>query len=216
MIHAVAVVAMLLFAPGQARADGSTHGAGSAGDQAPGQAKADYYAWLARSPANRDAVRAFRARLAHEGVDHVVPVWQLIRTSSSWRQCAADRFEVAPAANWANIITTLRFIDRDVVPAVGPVQAVSGYRNAGLNACSDGAPASAHRMFFALDLMPVAAAVSRGEIIRDVCAAHARDGEIYRTGLGFYDGLRFHVDSNGYRRWGTDGTAATSPCVTYS
>ena len=38
------------------------------------------------------------------------------------------------------------------------------------------------------------------------------DGRAYRTGLGFYTGMPFHVDSNGFRRWGADGRGATSPC----
>ena len=36
-------------------------------DLAPGQSKADYYAWLARSPAHRMEVQAFRDHLAAEG-----------------------------------------------------------------------------------------------------------------------------------------------------
>jgi len=183
---------------------------------APGQARADFHAWLARTPAARADLRAFRSHLAAHGVDDVIPIWQLVRTSSSWRECAAGQFEVAPREKWDNIVTTLKFIERDVEPAVGPVQVVSGYRNQDLNACSNGAPASAHRMFFALDLMPVSADVSRGELIQGVCRAHARDGRAYRTGLGFYSGVRFHVDSSGFRRWGANGKGATSPCVTYS
>ena len=69
------------------------------GELAPGQSRADYYAWLARAPEHRAQVQAFRDHLAAQGLEDVVPVWQLIRTSSSWRQCAADRFEVAPATN---------------------------------------------------------------------------------------------------------------------
>ena len=182
----------------------------------PGQARADFDSWLARSPANRDALVAFQNHLVANGVGDVVPVWQLVRTSSSFRECGAAGFEVAPRDKWDNIVKTLQFIKRDVVPAVGPVQPVSGYRNEGLNRCSNGAPASAHRHFFALDLVPVSADVSRGELIRGVCRAHARDGRDYSTGLGFYSGVRFHVDSNGFRRWGPNGRGATSPCVTYS
>jgi hypothetical protein len=215
-----ALAATLVLAPQPVAAhDGAHSGPSSASvsaDAAPGQSKSDYYAWLARSPAHQEAVRAFRAKLKASGVEQVVPVWQLVRTSSSWRQCSADRFEVAPRDKWDNIVTTLKFIERDVVPSIGPVQAVSGYRNASLNACSAGAPASAHRMFFALDLMPVDAKVGRGELIRDVCTAHARDGRSFATGLGFYNGVRFHVDSNGFRRWGPDGRGASSPCATYS
>jgi Peptidase M15 len=186
------------------------HGSGLA----PGQTPADFSAWLSRSPAHRAELAAFEARLASQGVEHVVPLWQLVRTSSSWRQCAAQPFEVAPRDKWDNIVATLKFVRDEVVPALGPVEALSAYRNESLNACSDGAPRSAHRLFFALDLTPVRAEVSRAGMIRDICRAHARDGRAYNAGLGFYSGRRFHVDSNGFRKWGPDGSGATSPCVT--
>lgn len=191
---------------------GHSHGARSSA--APGQDLADYRAWLARSPANREAVRGFRDYLAAQGLADVIPVWQLIRTSSSWRDCGADRFEVAPRDKWDNIITTLRFVRDEVEPAVGKVEALSVYRNETLNRCSNGAPASAHRLFFALDLKPVSDEVSRPGMISRVCAAHRRAGSSYNTGLGFYSGMRFHVDSHGYRKWGADGRGASSPCAT--
>ncbi|WP_114954265.1 D-Ala-D-Ala carboxypeptidase family metallohydrolase [Sphingosinicella terrae] len=180
---------------------------------APGQTWRDYQAWLSRSPAHRGEVAAFRARLAAEGVEHVVPVWQLIRTSSSWRQCASEPFEVAPADKWDHIVRTLKFVRDEVVPAIGPVEALSAYRNEQLNRCSAGAPRSAHRHFHALDLTPVRAEVTRATMIRTVCSAHGQRGRDYDTGLGFYSGLRFHVDSSGYRRWGPNGRGATSPCI---
>ena len=181
---------------------------------APGQTADDFRAWLARSPANRASLAAFENRLVAEGVNQVVPIWQLVRTSSSWRQCGAQPFEVAPADKWDNIVTTLKFVRDKVEPAVGKVEALSAYRNEQLNACSAGAPKSAHRHFFALDLTPVAADVSRDRMVRGICSAHARGGSVYRAGLGFYSGKRFHVDSNGYRKWGADGSGASSPCVT--
>lgn len=183
---------------------------------APGQEFADYEAWLARAAENRSAARAFRMHLASHGVDDVVPVWQLVRTSSSWRGCGAQPFEVAPRETWDNIVRTLKFVERNVVPSVGRVQAVSGYRNPGLNRCSAGASASAHQGFFALDLTPVDAAVSRSAMIRGVCSAHAREGQEFNAGLGFYNGRRFHVDTNGFRRWGANGRGATSPCGGYA
>jgi hypothetical protein len=191
-------------------AHGHEHGSGLA----PGQTPADFRAWLDRSPARRAELEAFRARLAADGVAEVVPLWQLVRTSSSWRSCGAEPFEVAPRATWDNMVATLRFVRDEVVPAVGEVEALSAYRNERLNACSAGAPASAHRMFFALDLTPVSDEVSRGAMIGRVCAAHARDGRAHNAGLGFYSGRRFHVDSHGYRKWGADGRGASSPCVT--
>lgn len=181
---------------------------------APGQTADDFRAWLRRSPANRAGLAAFHDYLAAEGVESVVPMWQLVRTSSSWRQCGAQPFEAPPADKWDRIIKTLKFVRDEVVPGVGPVEVLSGYRNKELNACSDGAPQSAHRHFFALDLTPANKAVARADMIRSVCAAHAGDGRDYDTGLGFYAGRRFHVDSSRFRKWGPNGKGATSPCVT--
>src|SRR6476619_945571 len=50
-------------------------------DMAPGQSRADYLAWLARDPRHQQQVEEFRTHLASEGLENVVPVWQLIRTS---------------------------------------------------------------------------------------------------------------------------------------
>jgi hypothetical protein len=199
-------------APAFGIAPGHEHDQG--GGLAPGQAPADFTAWLERSPANRASLAAFERRLAAEGVDRVVPLWQLVRTASAFRQCGAAPFEVAPPDKWDNIVDTLKFVRDRVVPAVGEVEALSAYRNERLNACAAGAPRSAHRQFFALDLAPVSPAVDRGRMIRTVCAAHATGGRAYRAGLGFYSGRRFHVDSNGFRKWGPDGSGASSPCAT--
>ena len=103
-----------------------------------------------------------------------------------------------------------------MIPSVGEVETLSAYRNGELNACSNGAPKSAHREFFALDLTPVNKALDRSAMISSVCKAHARDGQAYNVGLGFYTGRRFHVDSSGFRKWGANGKGATSPCVTYA
>ena len=204
---ALAALCFLTVTPTVAAAD-------AAHSPAPGQSLADYHAWLARAPENRAAVRAFRSYLAGQGVAEIIPVWQLIRTSSSWRECDAERFEVAPSDKWDNMVETLKFVRDEVRPAVGEVEALSVYRNETLNRCSNGAPASAHRMFFALDLTPVSKDVSRAGMISRVCAAHNRSGRTYNAGLGFYSGLRFHVDSHGFRKWGADGRGASSPCVT--
>ena len=187
--------------------------AGNSGLAAKGQSAQEFRSWISAPGANRDNVTAFGTFLAQQGVGSIVPLWELTRTSSSWAECGAEPFEAPPRDKWDHIVTTLKFVRDEVVPAVGQVEVVSGYRNAKLNACSDGAPKSAHREFFALDLTPVNAAVDRDAMIRSVCAAHARDGRAYNAGLGFYTGRRFHVDSNGFRKWGANGKGATSPCV---
>lgn len=178
-----------------------------------GQNEADYHAWLARDPAVRAQVIAFRTHLENKGLVDVLPTWQLVRTASMWRECNGPRFEVAPFTEWAHIVLTLKFIRTHVEPVIGPVQAVSGFRNAGLNQCSGGAKESAHRHFFALDLVPIHQ-IARDGLIRSICKIHEWRGAAYDIGLGFYSGLRFHVDSKGFRKWGPDGRGATSPCVT--
>lgn len=182
-------------------------------ETARGQGHADYLAWLAGSPAARAQVIAFKTYLDMKKVEDVVPTWQLVRTASMWRECSGPRFEVAPFAEWEHIADTLRFVREHVKPVVGEVEAMSGYRNAELNQCSGGAPASAHRHFFALDLVPERA-MGRDGMIRSLCRIHEWRGSGFDVGLGFYSGLRFHVDSKGFRKWGPDGRGASSPCNT--
>ena len=177
-----------------------------------GQAEADYHAWLARSPDARAKVIAFRTSLENKGLGDVLPTWQLVRTASMWRACSGPRFEVAPFTEWPHVWRTLRFVRDHVEPVIGGVEAVSGYRNAALNQCSGGAKESAHRHFYAIDLMPLRA-VAREGMIRSLCAIHRWRGAGYDIGLGFYSGLRFHVDAKRFRKWGPDGKAATSPCA---
>src|SRR3546814_90393 len=152
---------------------------------------------------------SFKQFLDMDGVGGVIPTWQLVRTASMWRDCSGPRFEVAPVAEWGHIAQTLKFVSTEVEPAIGDVEAVSGYRNGELNRCSGGAPASAHRHFFALDLTPVAATVTRDSMIGDLCRIHGHRGQVFDVGLGFHSGLRFHVDSKGFRSWGSDAIGDT-------
>lgn len=180
---------------------------------AEGQDHADYLAWLAKSPAARAQVLGFKSFLDMKRVDEIVPTWQLLRTASMWRECNGPRFEVAPFTEWNHIAETLQFVRTHVEPVIGPVEALSGYRNAELNQCSGGAKASAHRHFFALDLTPVRD-IGRTAMIRSLCKIHEWRGSGYDVGLGFYTGMRFHIDSKGFRKWGSNGKGETSPCVT--
>jgi hypothetical protein len=178
-----------------------------------GQNRADYLAWLARDPGARAQVLSFKSYLQAAKVEQVLPTWQLVRTASMWRECNGPRFEVAPFAEWQHIAGTLNFVKNHVEPVIGDVEAVSGFRNAELNSCSGGAKASAHRHFFALDLVPANEDLSRSAMIRSICKIHEWRGADYDVGLGFYSGNRFHVDSKGFRKWGPDGKGATSPCL---
>lgn len=178
-----------------------------------GQGPVEYQAWLASGPGVRGAVLSFEAWQQAAGVEGILPTWQVLRTASMWRECGGPPFEVPPHHFWPDMVKTLRFIRDHVEPAVGPVEAVSGYRNPGLNACARGSAGSPHKSFFALDLVPLQP-VERGELFRRLCAVHAREGPGAEVGLGFYAFQRFHVDTRGFRRWGLAGPAANeSPCA---
>jgi len=185
----------------------------SASELPEGQNKADYLAWLARDPGARAEVLSFKSFLEAANVADVVPTWELVRTASMWRECDGPRFEVAPAGEWTHIASTLAFVRNHVEPVIGAVEVVSGFRDEALNRCAHGAPASAHRHFFAIDMVPLGD-VSRAGLERSLCRIHDYRGQQYNIGLGFYSGTRFHVDSQKFRRWGADGKGASSPCNT--
>ena len=170
----------------------------------------EFRAWY-RQPANRTQAAQFERYLARFGVRGVLPTGQILRTASDWRRCGSP-FEVPPVTYWARIVPVLRFIRDEIKPRIGAVEAVSGYRNPVLNRCAAGAPRSAHVGYWGLDLVP-RTSISRPELFRRLCGLHRNKGRTARFGLGFYRGLRFHVDTKRYRLWGSSNRSGTSPCL---
>ena len=175
----------------------------SAGQDEPG-----YRSWYIALPARAVQVKAFNDYLANYQVSGVVPTWQLLRTATQWQKCAAQPFELPPTSEWPHIVQTLRYIRDYVIPAVGPVEPVSAYRNPHLNICAGGAPESAHKHYSAIDLVPLRP-TTREALMQTLCATHGRRGLDYEVGLGFYAFLRFHVDTTKYRRWNMDPAVAS-------
>jgi len=177
-----------------------------------GQDEPGYRSWYMASQRHSYAVQSFNHYLVTYGVGGIVPTWQLLRTATSWQRCGAQPYEVPPVAEWPNLVQTLRYVRDYVIPAVGPVEPVSAYRNPLLNACAGGAPESAHKHYSAIDLVPLRP-TSREQLMRTLCSVHARRGPDYGVGLGFYAFLRFHVDTTKYRRWGADSGSTTCPPI---
>lgn len=174
---------------------------------------ASFDSWLDKVPSRRADVRDFAAFLAQQGVADVLPTQEILRNDSSWSECHMDGpYSLAQRAYWPHIVNTLRYIRDEIIPAIGPVEVESGYRDSALNNCSGGAAHSAHAQFYALDLEPVRN-ISRSALIAQVCAIHARTGAADHIGLGFYDHTRFHIDSRSFRRWGSNYHSGTSPCA---
>lgn len=172
-----------------------------------GQDEPGWRSWYLALPTRALQVKAFNDYLRTYEVAGIVPTWQLFRTATSWERCAGQPFEVPPSSQWPHIVQTLRYVRDYVIPAVGPVEPVSGYRNPVLNVCAGGAPESAHKHYSAIDLVPLRA-TTREQLMRTLCAVHGRRGPDYGVGLGFYAFLRFHVDTTKFRRWNMDPAVA--------
>jgi hypothetical protein len=168
-----------------------------------GQDIAGYKSWYLADPSRETQVKGFYDYLASAGVAGIVPTWQLFRTATSWQVCGAQPFEIPPTSEWPHIIQTLRYIHDYVIPAIGPVEPVSVYRNPVLNQCAGGAPESAHKQDSAIDMVPLQP-ITRETLIKTLCDDHNKHGAAYGAGLGFYAFVRFHVDSVKFRRWNMD------------
>ena len=172
-----------------------------------GQDEPGYRTWYGTTNLHAIQVKAFNAYLIQWGVGGIVPTWQMLRTATAWEKCGAQPFEVPPMSEWPHIVQTLRYIHDYVIPTIGPVEPVSGYRNPALNQCAGGAPESAHKHYSAIDLVPLTP-TTREQLMKALCTVHGRRGLDYEVGLGFYAFLRFHVDTTKYRRWNMDPAVA--------
>lgn len=172
-----------------------------------GQDEPGYRSWYLALPARAVQVKAFNDYLVGAEVGGVVPTWQLFRTATSWQRCGAQPFEIPPTDEWPHIVNTLRYIRDYVIPALGPVEPVSAYRNPALNVCAGGAPESAHKLYSAIDMVPLRP-ITREAMMRTLCGDHSLHGADYHAGLGFYAFMRFHVDSTKFRRWNMDPAVA--------
>lgn len=178
-----------------------------------GQSEAAYVALVQGKPHFAAEVAQFEEWQRRKGVAGILPTWQLLRTATMWRECRGPAFQVPPRKYWENVAATLRFVRDQAVPAMGPLQAVSGYRNPGLNQCARGSPTSAHRDYSAVDLVPMKP-LTRRLIFDRICPVHRRAGRREGVGLGFYAFRRFHIDTRSFRRWGSAGSRGNeSPCA---
>jgi len=180
-----------------------------------GQDEPGYRSWFLAAAWRAGQVKQFNDYLTTYQVAGIVPTWQLFRTATAWKDCGGQPFEIPPTSEWPHIVQTLRYIHDYVVPAVGPVEPVSGYRNPSLNQCVGGAPESAHKTYSAVDLVPLRP-ITREELMKALCVSHSEHGAPYNAGLGFYAFLRFHIDSTKFRRWNMDpAVAALCPPIVH-
>jgi hypothetical protein len=156
------------------------------------------------------AVDEYARYLAAQGVGSVAPLPELLRTGRSWRRCG-EEFAVPPASLWPVMVPTLRLLadlrERGLLP--GEVRIASTWRDPAFNACVGGARRSKHLGNGAVDLDWEA---PPGAMAR-LCAAWETEGPGRAWGLGFYSPTKLHLDTGGFRTWGTDYHYATSLCM---
>lgn len=158
-----------------------------------------------------EGVARYQQYLDAQGLGQVAPMRSLLRSARSWRECHASEFALPPQALWPNLLPTLSVL-RDLRTAglVDPSLAASGYRDAELNRCAGGAARSRHLSNNALDFdLPASA-----DAVARLCEYWRRQGPALKLGLGFYTDTRIHLDTSGFRTWGSDHTRRTSLCNT--
>ena len=178
----------------------------------PGQDEPGYRAWVRAAPYRPMYVKSFNDYLVTNGVGGVAPTWQLLRTASDWQKCGDQPFEVPPTFAWPNIVAALRYVGAFIEPVLGQVEPVSVYRNPSLNVCAKGAATSTHLTAGAIDIVPLRP-ITREALMVTLCRIQLDKGSWNSIGLGFYKGLRFHIDSKKAREWGTAGARGGYGCA---
>ena len=153
-------------------------------------------------------VQPFEAFLEREKLAGVVPLYQLLRSASMWRECRAQPFQVPPPDNWGAVRDVLALLEElQKRQVMGRFEVVSAYRDPALNACAGGAPKSSH-VRFAVDLLPLA-----GTDAVALCAFWRSQGKQWNMGISRYPSGRIHIDRTGWRTWGASHGRGSSFCL---
>ena len=133
-------------------------------------------------------------------VHEVVPPWQLLRQGTDWAVVNHPPFAMPPRELWTAMGPTLRFIEDELIPRIGPVEVVSGFRTQSFNAQAGGSTGSRHLTFEAVDLVPLKRHTRRS-LHQELESIHDTHSQEHSLGLGLYQNTRFHVDTWKARRW---------------
>jgi len=166
-----------------------------------------YAAWSGKYG---DEILAYQSFLDEQSVGDIIPLSQLLKSARDWKKCKAEPFTIPPKELWPNIVPTLQVIKKFKSEGVliNPI-AASVYRDPVLNACAGGSPGSKHMQLSAIDFDIDATP----ESLETLCNAWRNQGAELKLGLGFYTPTRIHLDTLGYRSWGSDHTHKSSLCL---
>lgn len=159
----------------------------------------DLSTFLAESD-NGEAYARFEALLEAEGVADVVPPADLWRQGTDWRKVGHPPYARPPEDRWPAIVPTLRVLRDAVMPRVGRLVVVSGFRTEGFNAAAGGAKGSRHLWFEAVDVVP-RRPWDRERLHARLLDFWTTEGPGLKLGLGLYSKTRFHIDTWKHRKW---------------
>lgn len=134
------------------------------------------------------------------GVKEGIPLHLILLQGTDWTLSNTTVFNLPDKKNWDNMVRTLLFVQEHVMPKTGLLIPVSGDRSKEYNQHAGGAPRSSHLDFCALDMVPVRN-ISRTELHKILMSVYNKVGRKNNMGLGLYSGVRFHIDTCGYRSW---------------
>lgn len=133
-------------------------------------------------------------------VNDVVPPYELMRQGTDWQKIDEPPFAIPPEDTWEPMVDTLKVLKNYIIPEIGPVIVLSGWRTSRYNAKAGGSRTSKHMHFCGLDMIPEDE-YTRKQLLPKLRRIHRKYGRKWDMGLGIYSGIRFHVDTCGYRRW---------------
>ncbi|MDP5209691.1 hypothetical protein [Microbulbifer sp. 2205BS26-8] len=149
---------------------------------------------------NRERVNALEHFLATHGVGDITPIHNLLRQGSGWLELREPPYAIPPREQWHNIVGTLALLRDKVQPLIGPVHVISAFRTDDYNRKLEHSDKARHRNFCGLDLIPKSH-IGHRELVEELRTLHAQLGPESLFGLGLGDGIRFHIDTCGYRIW---------------
>lgn len=180
-----------------------------------GQAFADsaFKRW-AQSGFNRTRELDRYANYLERSTGTIPPLNQLTLSARSYAKCGRDAYMLAPSNLWPQMVPTLNLykllLAQGVLPASSEI--VSVYRDPALNRCAGGVGGSKHMDNNALDIELNQDGYEHALTMNKLCEFWKSNGARYGFGLGIYRGGSIHIDTSGYRHWGSNYSSSTSTC----
>ena len=159
----------------------------------------DFEAFLSHYQAHAEYQELVFFLQSHDA-HNIVPVWQLLLQGTDFRKHNLSKYALPDRKHWDSMLDTLVFLKYELIPHIGDVRVLSGFRTPHYNRLAGGAGRSRHLTFSALDLRPIAD-IDRTRLHRILQNRWHTLGEDYNLGLGLYSKQRFHIDTGGHRQW---------------